>query len=190
MLANQIEFGDHAAFFYQTKEEQMATAIPFLAIGLQRNEQCLYIADANSPAEICRRFEAFGVDVTAAQKSGALSIVTKKETYLRHGSFEPHKMIIDLCSAVDAAVDSGYVGLRATGELSWALDLPSALAQLVTYEEELDAHFYSRFTALCQYDQSRFPDYIAERMKQLHPVVVCGGKITRKSPPRNSKATA
>jgi chemotaxis family two-component system sensor kinase Cph1 len=105
MLANQINQGDHVAFFFKTKEEQLGTVIPFIAIGLEKNEQCLYIADANTPAEIRQQLQAYGVDVDAAKKSGALSIVTKHETYLRHGSFEPHKMIIDLCSAVDDSVD-------------------------------------------------------------------------------------
>jgi chemotaxis family two-component system sensor kinase Cph1 len=185
MLANQINQGDHVAFFFKTKEEQLGTVIPFIAIGLEKNEQCLYIADANTPAEIRQQLQAYGVDVEAAKISGALSIVTKHETYLRHGSFEPHKMIIDLCSAVDDSVDdsvaAGFDGLRAAGELSWALDLPSALAQLVEYEERLDSYFYERFTALCQYDEARFPGALVERMKQLHPVVIADGKLRRKS---------
>ena len=181
MLANQINQGDHVAFFFKTKEEQLATVIPFIAIGLEKNEQCLYIANANTPAEIRQQLQAYGVDVEAAKKSGALSIVTKHETYLRHGSFEPHKMITDLCSAVDDSVAAGFDSLRAAGELSWALDLPSALAQLVEYEERLDSYFYERFTALCQYDEARFPGALVERMKQLHPVVIADGKLRRKS---------
>ncbi|MFT3867554.1 MAG: MEDS domain-containing protein [Nibricoccus sp.] len=184
MPVKKIKRGDHAAFFFQTKEEQLATVIPFIAIGLERNEQCLYIADASSPAEICQKLQEFGVDVEGTTKRGALSVVTKHETYLRHGVFEPTKMIVDLCSAVDGALASGFNGFRAAGELSWALDLPSALAQMVSYEEELDAHFYLQFTALCQYDASRFPGYLIDRMKRLHPVVICDGKLNRKKVPR------
>ncbi|MFT3781798.1 MAG: MEDS domain-containing protein [Nibricoccus sp.] len=187
MPVRKIKRGDHAAFFFQTKEEQLATVVPFIAIGLERNDQCLYIADANSPDEICQRLQEFGVDVDGAKKRGALSVVTKHETYLRHGVFEPTKMIVDLCGAVDGALGSGFAGLRAAGELSWALDLPSALAQMVTYEEELEAHFYSRFTALCQYDASRFPMHLVDRMKRLHPVVLCDGKLNRKRAPRGQR---
>lgn len=110
MLANQINQGDHVAFFFKTKEEQLATVIPFIAIGLEKNEQCLYIANANTPAEIRQQLQAYGVDVDAAKKSGALSI-----------------------------------------------------------------------TALCQYDEARFPGALVERMKQLHPVVIADGKLRRKS---------
>jgi hypothetical protein len=179
-MIDQIELGDHAALFYRTRAEQLEIVIPFMAIGLQRNERCLYIAEDNTPFEIYQKLQDFGVDVPEARHKGALHVVTKHETYLRHGIFQPDKMIGDLCHAVDEAVDLGFTGLRSAGELSWALDLPSALAQMVTYEEALEEHFYSKFTALCQYDESRFPAQIVERMKRLHPVVVSGGEVIRK----------
>jgi KaiC/GvpD/RAD55 family RecA-like ATPase len=190
MSVEEIELGDHAALFYRTKEEQLAAVLPFIAIGLERNEQCLYIAEDHTPAEMRRKFREFGIDVEDAEKKGALNIVTKYETYLKHGAFQPDKMIGDLCEAVQAAVDAGYAGLRAAGELSWALDLPSALAQMVKYEEELEEHYYSKFTALCQYDESRYPSYIVDRMKRLHPVLVCDGKVTRRPSARRAHATA
>jgi hypothetical protein len=90
-------------------------------------------------------------------------------------------MIGELCEAVQSALDMGFTGLRAAGELSWVLDLPSALVQMVKYEEELDERFHSKFAALCQYDQSRYPAYIIERMKSVHPIILCDGEMTRKS---------
>jgi MEDS: MEthanogen/methylotroph, DcmR Sensory domain len=190
MFVDQIGLGDHAAFFYHTKSEQLSVVIPFIAIGLQRNERCLYIAEDNTTAEISRHLQEFGVDALKAQKEGALTIATKHETYLRHGVFQPDKMILDICHAVQGAVDDGYAGLRASGELSWALDLPSALAQMIQYEEALEEHFYSKFAALCQYDESRYPAYIFEHMKRLHPVVVSGGELIRKPSKRKDHATA
>lgn len=118
---DEIELGDHAALFYRTKAEQLEIVIPFIAIGLERNERCLYIAEDHTPAEIRAKLQEFGVDVPKAQEQGALNVVTKHETYLRHGAFQPDKMIIDLCNEVQASVDLGFAGLRAAGELSWAL---------------------------------------------------------------------
>ncbi len=126
--------------------------------------------------------------VAEAQKTGALSVVTKHETYLRHGAFQPDKMIVDLCDSVQAALDAGFTGLRAAGELSWALDLPSALVQMVNYEEQLEEHFHSKFAALCQYDESRYPAYLIERMKSVHPINFCGGELTRQSSQRVSNS--
>jgi hypothetical protein len=187
-MINEIELGDHAALFHRTKEEQLGIVIPFMAIGLERNERCLYIAEDNSTSEIREKLQDFGVDVPKAQETGALNVVTKEDTYLRHGSFQPDKMISDLCNEVQSAVDLGFAGLRASGELSWALDLPSALAQMIKYEEELEEYFHAKFAALCQYDASRYPSYIIEHMKRLHPVVVCSGQVIRKPSGRGFKA--
>jgi hypothetical protein len=190
MMIDEIELGDHAALFYRTEEEQLSIVIPFIAIGLERNEQCLFIAEDHTPSEIYRKLEEFGVDVPKARENGSLNVVTKHETYLRHGAFQPDKMIVDLCNAVQGAVDAGFTGLRAAGELSWALDLPSALAQMVKYEEALEEHFHSKFAALCQYDESRYPVSIIVQMKRLHPIVVCGGELVRNPSKRGAHATA
>jgi MEDS: MEthanogen/methylotroph, DcmR Sensory domain len=190
MSVAEIQLGDHAALFYRTRTEQLDAVIPFIATGLERNERCLYIAEDNTTSEICRHLQEFGVDVPKVQKSGALSVVTKHETYLRHGVFQPDKMIDDIQNAVQAAVDDGYAGLRASGELSWALDLPSALAQMIQYEEALDEHFYSKFAALCQYDETRYPAYIFEYMKRLHPVVVSDEGLIRKPSRRTGNTVA
>lgn len=190
MSVDQIQLGDHAALFYRTRAEQLSAVIPFIAIGLERNERCVYIAEDNTISEICRHLQEFGVDVAKAQKSGALKVVTKHETYLRHGVFQPDKMIDDIRDAVQASVDDGYAGWRASGELSWALDLPSALAQMIQYEEALEERFHSKFTALCQYDESRYPAHIVEHMKRLHPVVVSGGGLVRKPSRRKGNTVA
>src|SRR5580698_1749359 len=106
-MIDEITLGDHVAFFYRNKTEQLKTAIPFIAIGLERNEKCLYIAEESSLAEICRYLQDFGVNVQEAKKRNALTVVTKHETYLKHGSFQPHKMIEDLRDAVQSALDMG-----------------------------------------------------------------------------------
>src|SRR5436190_1185353 len=84
-IMENLRAGDHAALFYKSRAEQLAIAIPFIAIGLKRGERCLYIADDNSVAMIINELEKSGVDVTEAEKSGALTVSTKHHTYLRHG---------------------------------------------------------------------------------------------------------
>jgi hypothetical protein len=148
-MIEQLELGDHAALFFQTKEEQLKITIPFIATGLERNERCMYITMSTPPPAVRRKLEEYGVDVVKAEENGSLRVVTQKETYLRHGLFEPEKMITELCGEVQAAIDLGYAGFRATGDLSWALDLPSAMERLVAYEEGIEEQFHSKFAALC-----------------------------------------
>jgi hypothetical protein len=176
-VLEQIEPGDHIALVYRTRAEQLACAIPYIKLGLARNERCLYIADNNSVPAIVQRLAEAGVDVSAEQNRDALRILTKQETYLRHGVFEPEKMIADLEEIIGASLDDGFTGFRASGEMTWALDLPSSFEKLIDYEMNLDADFSSKFTGLCQYDETRFPPQVMSKILAVHPKVIRGREL-------------
>lgn len=176
-IMENLRAGDHAAFFYKSRAEQFAVIVPFIAIGLKRGERCLYIVDDNSVAMMINEFEKGGIDVKSAQKSGALTIATKHETYLRHGLFEPAKMTEDLIHEVWESLRMGYSALRAAGEMTWALPLPSALAQLSDYETRLHARFPAQFLGLCQYDERGFNERTIADMIRIHPVVIARGRL-------------
>jgi two-component system, chemotaxis family, sensor kinase Cph1 len=181
-MVEQLKLGDHVAFFFKTNEERLAYAIPYIIEGLRNNERCLYIADENTVFEILVKFHTVGVDVRQAQRRGALTVLTKREAYLRHGIFEPGKMIADLHSEVKYSLEHGFRGLRASGEMSWALDLPSALGRLVEYEEKLQKLWPAEFGALCQYNEALFSPKLVDKMISLHSIVVRGGRIIRRDP--------
>ncbi len=176
-IMENLRGGDHAALFYKTRAEQFSIMVPFIAIGLKRRERCIYIADDNSVAMVTDELEKGGVDVEAAQKSGALTISTKHHTYLRHGIFEPAKMSEDLANEVTESLRLGYTALRATGEMTWALTLPSALAQLSDYELRLHKAFPRQLVGMCQYNERGFNERVIADMIRIHPVVVARGKL-------------
>src|SRR5438132_12368992 len=85
-----LKQGDHICPIYENEAEQMAVAIPFLKEGLVRGERCLYIGDDRSVEQIAQALTAAGVDVAHEQARLALSILTKRETYLKSGEeFDP-----------------------------------------------------------------------------------------------------
>lgn len=137
VVGEELGLGDHVAFFFKSNAERLAFVIPYILNGLRNLERCVYIADENTVPAILAEFKDAGIDIDTATTSGALSVVTKHDTYLRHGMFEPERMITDLDRDVRFALQSGFSGLRVTGEMSWALDLPSALSRLCEYEQEL-----------------------------------------------------
>lgn len=177
--AEQLGLGDHAAFFFTTNEERLAFVIPYIIRGLRNFERCIYITDENTVPDILAKFAEAGVDVGSATANGALSVVTKHDSYLRHGAFEPERMIEDLDREVRLSLQSGFSGLRVTGEMSWALDLPSALVRLCEYEENLRRHWPSQLAGLCQYNEMLFPGDLVKKMTSCHGVFVRGGKIFR-----------
>lgn len=179
LTAEKLGLGDHVAFFFKRNEERLSFVIPYMIEGLRNNERCVYVADENTVPEILAEFKKAGIDIDASSASGALSVVTKHDTYLRHGIFDPEKMIADLDGDVKYALQHGFSGLRITGEMSWALDLPSALSRLCEYEHDLYRHWPAQLAGLCQYDESLFPGDLIERMANCHCAFVRDGHIVR-----------
>lgn len=180
-INEELKLGDHAAFFFKEQAERLSFVIPYILKGLQNHERCVYIADENTVPQILAQFRWAGVDVHDATARGALSVITQHDSYLRHGVFEPQKMIADLDGDVKLALQSGFSGLRVTGEMSWALDLPFALNHLCEYEKELGHRWPRRLAGLCQYNESRFPEDVVEHMAACHCIVVRDGTVVRRN---------
>ncbi|HEX4006990.1 MAG TPA: MEDS domain-containing protein [Acidobacteriaceae bacterium] len=180
VINEEFGLGDHVAFFFKTNPERLAYVIPWVVSGLKRNERCVYVADENTVPHILAEFRWAGVDIGEATASGALSVVTKHDAYLRHGIFEPERMIADLDRDVGLALQNGFAGLRVTGEMSWALDLPSALGRLCEYEQELCRRWPRQLGGLCQYNETLFPAELVERMAAHHCAVYRDGQILRR----------
>lgn len=117
-IGDQLGLGEHVAFFYKSNEERLAFVIPYMIAGLRNLERCVYVVDENMVPEILAEFKKAGIDIDAATASGALSVVTKHDTYLRDGIFDPQKMIADLDRDVRFALQHGFAGLRIIGEMS------------------------------------------------------------------------
>lgn len=177
--AAELGPGEHAAFFFSDNAERFAVAIPYILRGIEAGERCIYIADENSVFQILEEFRRTGLDVDGATARGSLSVVTKHDSYLRHGLFEPKRMIQDFDRDVRLALQRGFSGLRATAEMTWALDLPSALTQLCEYESALLRRWPNYLAGLCQYNETIFSESAVEKMVTCHCTYVRRGKIVR-----------
>jgi hypothetical protein len=148
--------GDHVCLIYDDPEDQLAAATAFVAVGLARQERCLYIADDRTTAEVIDAMIAAGIDVGRRLEAGSVEFLTKRESYLRRGHFDPSDMLVFLQEAAERALKAGYTGLRATGEMTWALGAERGCERLIEYEVQLDDCLRdSRAVALCQYNERR-----------------------------------
>ncbi|MBI2925516.1 MAG: MEDS domain-containing protein [Verrucomicrobia bacterium] len=171
---------DHLCLIYETQAEQFAAVIPFMRLGLARGEQCLYIADDNTASAVLDAMRAGGINVDAAVASGALTVATKRETYLKHGYFDPDAMIRLLTEATRAAKAAGFSALRATGEMTWMLGGDPGAERLMEYEAKLNYFFpHHDALAICQYNRSRFSNELILDVIRTHPMVIYGGTVGR-----------
>jgi anti-sigma factor RsiW len=171
---------DHACLLYETREEQFAAAVPFIRRGLERHEQCVYIADDNSVEAVFAALGDGGVDVDSATRAGALRVITKGQAYVKPGYFDPEWMMSFWKLASDSATRAGFTALRATGEMTWALNGAPGIERLMEYEAKLNRFLAEHpASALCQYNTRRFPRELVRDAIQTHPTVISNGAVCK-----------
>src|SRR6267142_1553867 len=171
---------DHFCSIYESPQEHYAVAIPFIRIGLDRGEKCIYIADDGTVGDVRQAMQSEGIDVERATASNALVLVTKEHAYLEHGSFRPDWMFTFWKEATQLAMSEGFSALRATGETEWVLRGGQGLERWMEYESRLTHTLSeSNCSALCQYNRRLFPPELILDVIRTHPIVVYGGTFCR-----------
>jgi signal transduction histidine kinase len=171
---------DHLCSIYENLDEYLAVAIPFIRIGLNRGEKCIYIADDGTEAVVRDAMYADGIDVERAISTDCLVLAKKEATYLKHGSFDPEWMFTFWEEATAKAVSQGFPALRATGETEWVLRGAPGLERWMEYESRL-THLLAHYNcfALCQYNRRLFPPELVLDVVRTHPTVIYRGVVCR-----------
>ena len=169
---------DHLCSIYENPQEHYAVAIPFIRIGLDRGEKCIYIADDGTVGDVRQAMQSEGIDVERATASKALVLATKEQAYLEHGSFHPDWMFTFWKEATQLAMSEGFSALRATGETEWVLRGGRGLERWMEYESRLTHTLSeSNCSALCQYNRRLFPPELILDVIRTHPMVAYGGTV-------------
>jgi hypothetical protein len=92
-------------------------------------------------------------------------------------------MIEMLNGAVQDALNSGFTGLCAAGDMTWLLDDAPGSEQVVEYEALLN-HFYAnnRALGLCQYNRNKLPAATLDHCLATHQWVRMEGPILLANP--------
>jgi signal transduction histidine kinase len=171
---------DHFCSIYENPEEHYAVAIPFMRMGLDRGEKCIYIADDGTLGDVREAMESTGINVDGATESNALVLATKEQAYLKRGSFDPDWMFSFWKEATDSAMSEGFFALRVTGETEWVVRGGRGLERWMEYESRLThALSENNCSALCQYNRHCFPPQVILDVIRTHPVVIYRGTICR-----------
>jgi hypothetical protein len=170
-----LEQGQHLCLLYEHVDEQLAISVTYLTEGLRRGERCLFASDPATFTALRGAIASGGIDVDAQIRHGALLLLTKEQAHLRGGGFDLESMLGLLQQAVRDAVDAGYRGLRAAGDMSWILDNAPGTDQVVAYEAMMN-EFYPTVPALglCLYDRRRRAPTTLEGALRTHPSLVTG----------------
>ena len=173
-----ISPGSHICLLYRSEEEHRALLTEYIRAGLQRGERVVYIVDAHTACKVRSYLREAGIAPREAERRGELRFLTSDEAYLRRGTFNPQGMISLLVEETQQALTDGFIGLRVTGEMSWALRGLPGSERLIEYEALLNEFFPgSACTGLCQYDVRRFSAGILLDVMRTHPVIAVGTRV-------------
>ena len=177
-MPNEFKQGEHICMVYDTADEQRSMAAHYVADGLRRGERCLFVAESSAALEQFRiSLRDAGIDAEAAAGSGALIEKTSAEVHLLDGTFDCERMLNVLNEAVETALNDGFQGLRACGDMSWLLEDASGSGQVVAYEALLNQFFQGvRAAGMCQYDRARLPVEMIDHAFATHSTAIVNGQ--------------
>jgi len=177
-IESRLKPGDHLCHLYETKQEQLQMALPFLAMGLAKGERCSCAAHENTPAEVEAGLSALGVDVDRCLLTGQLGVFTAGELYMSTGSFDPYEVLRSSVSTVNKAVEAGYPGMRIVADVTWILADLAKLDSFMVLEALWDNAVRDLpFRGICQYNARRFPGNTIMKTLRTHPRVLVGRQL-------------
>ena len=182
LLAALGQIGPHAhhSLIYDNAADHYGVAIPFIRMGLERGEQCIYIADDGTEGTVRDAMTAEGIDVERAIASESLVLETKDGSFLRDGAFDPDRMPAFWLDATENAMRRGFRALRATGETEWLICGASGVDRWPEYESRLTEVLADlNCFALCQYNRAVLPPELMLEIIRTHPTVIYRGVVCR-----------
>ncbi|MGA9187996.1 MAG: PAS domain S-box protein [Methanosarcina sp.] len=150
-IIGDVPWGAHICQFYETKEDLTDILVPYFKAGLENNELCLWVT--SQPLEIEDAKEALRKairDLDSYLYRGQIEIIPYTDWFTSEEVFDSEKVLNGWLEKLHYASDSGYDGMRLSGNTSW-LDKEDWNG-FVEYKEQADNVIGNyRMITLCTY---------------------------------------
>ncbi len=150
---------------------------------LKANYRCLYLNSPPMIAGIRSYLAATGLSVAAEVSKGSL-VLSSDQGHLIDGHFDIDRMLALLEATVIQALEEGYQGLWATGDMTWEFGGESNFTKLRKYEQRLEELFRRSPTlqGICQYHAEMLPMVAVKEALYAHPFVYINETLSRINP--------
>jgi signal transduction histidine kinase len=161
--------------------EQLPVVIPLLTDGLQNNWRCLYLGSPEMVQMVDTALMATGINTIHEAERGAL-VFSSDRSHLAGGRFVPEIMIDGLRSLIDGALNDGFEGLCATGDMKWELGPDENFEVLLDYEARLEQVFRDKpLRGICQYHRDVIPAHAVRDALVAHQSAYIGNILNREN---------
>jgi hypothetical protein len=174
-------WGTHICGLYETEAERDEIIFGFLKQGSLVGDIQLYCPVERSSDEFFRDFAAFCPEcVHKLHDVNHFDLKTARELYYPNGIFDPWHMDKALNAYYIFSQSHGKRNIRATAEMSWALENITGIDYLMAYEARLNYFIPGKpWISICMYNTSKFSGAMIMNVLQTHPYVINGGIITQ-----------
>jgi MEDS: MEthanogen/methylotroph, DcmR Sensory domain len=150
---------------------------------LSANHRCLYLNSPPMVAGLRSYLAALGVDVVHEVEKSAL-VLSSDQAHLDNGVFIPDRMLKALDEAVSRALEDGFAGLWASGDMTWEFGPKGDFGKLIEYELGLEEIFRKRPTleGVCQYHADTLPPQVLRQGLVCHPARFVSETLSQLNP--------
>jgi signal transduction histidine kinase len=179
---DHAEVSRHKCLIYEGQpSQQLSVVVPLLIGGLEDNWRCLYLGSPEMLEMADAALKNNGIDTETEARRRAL-IFSSDRRHLSGGKFDPGKMIDGLCDLIDGAVQDGFQGLCATGDMRWELGEDRNFDQLLDYEARLEQVFREKpLRGICQYHRDVVPAQAIRDALLTHRSAYIGDTLNREN---------
>lgn len=173
LLLSSLQIHSHTCSFYESREQQKQQFVPFLRLGLELGEKCVYFINENDEDFVIKAMQDGGFDLQPRLASGQFQIVHTDNAHLKGGRFSEDKMLAYWNQSIEMASKAGFKGLRAAVEMTWALSGKPGCDALAPYESRLTRLMNEKSASIiCMYSRRRFTPEKIKSIIHAHPLVV------------------
>ena len=174
----------HQCLIYQGTPARHLDAISARIVQeLKARKRCLFLNNPAMVASIRSYLAGRGLDVNSEMRRGALAL-TSDHDHLIDGRFDGERMLRRLKQAVGDALNDGYVGLFATGDMSWEFGPERDFDRLLDYESGLEELMVQEpaLSGICQYQADSLPEGAVRDGFYTHRTVFLNDTLSRINP--------
>ncbi|MBI5360850.1 MAG: PAS domain S-box protein [Planctomycetes bacterium] len=166
----------NTCLLYKTPAEWRKTVIPFIEIGLKRNEKCLCVLSGHSTPEIKAQLSRGKNGVKSPVKPGLLIFESTAKFCFQNGYFNPLQILTRLQKEMQYATEKGFTALRCVFEMP-AKDVPHDifLEYAVTLNKTLS--LMQTCMILCTVNQRISPPEIVRNAILAYPNLIYNGHL-------------
>jgi hypothetical protein len=168
--ADPIDYRHQCLIYQGSPSQKLPMLAQILKSKLEEGYRCLYLNSAPMVAGMRSTLAALDVDIAEVTKERLLLSCEP----VSGSTFDSEAMLTKLEGLLDLAINEGYKGLWASGDMTWEFGPSRDFTKLMEYELGLEELFRRRtgLCGICQYHIDTLPADAVRQSLLIHPSIV------------------